>query len=92
MKGSFVFSALIAVSLLSGALRAHAEFSSYGPELQGFDYPWPVHDFAFQSQGEAVVMRYMDVVPAKPNGKTTVVLHGKNFCAATWEQTTQRAE
>ena len=40
-----------------------------------------------QSQGEAVVMRYMDVAPAKPNGKTAVVLHGKNFCAATWEQT-----
>ena len=32
-------------------------------------------------------MRYMDVAPAKPNGKTAVVLHGKNFCAATWEQT-----
>jgi pimeloyl-ACP methyl ester carboxylesterase len=87
MKRSFVFSALVAASLFVGARRAHAEPSTYGPELQGFDYPWPVHDFAFQSQGEAVVMRYMDVAPAKPNGKTAVVLHGKNFCAATWEQT-----
>src|SRR6202050_130847 len=87
MKRSFVFSALVAASLFVGALRAHAEPSTYGPELQGFDYPWPVHDFAFQSQGEAVVMRYMDVAAAKPNGKTAVVLHGKNFCAATWEQT-----
>jgi pimeloyl-ACP methyl ester carboxylesterase len=60
---------------------------AYGPELQGFDYPWAVHDFAFKSQGEPVVMRYMDVKPEKPNGETAVVLHGKNFCAATWEQT-----
>ena len=32
-------------------------------------------------------MRYMDVRPEKPNGQTAVVLHGKNFCAATWEET-----
>jgi pimeloyl-ACP methyl ester carboxylesterase len=87
MKRSLFFSALIAMPLFAGLLRAHAESATYGPELQGFDYPWPVHDFAFQSQGEPLVMRYMDVAPAKPNGKTAVVLHGKNFCAATWEQT-----
>jgi pimeloyl-ACP methyl ester carboxylesterase len=86
MKRNLFLSAFIAMSLFAGGLRAHAEPSTYGPELLGFDYPWPVHDFAFQSQGEAVVMRYMDVAAAKPNGKTAVVLHGKNFCAATWEQ------
>jgi pimeloyl-ACP methyl ester carboxylesterase len=32
-------------------------------------------------------MAYMDVRPAQPNGKTVVLLHGKNFCAATWEGT-----
>jgi len=33
-------------------------------------------------------MGYMDV-PAKgrPNGHTVVLLHGKNFCGATWETT-----
>ena len=67
---------------------ASAEQRTYGPELQGFDYPWPVRDFAFSSQGEAMTMRYMDVSPtAAPNGKTAVLLHGKNFCSATWEQT-----
>jgi pimeloyl-ACP methyl ester carboxylesterase len=29
----------------------------------------------------------MDVKPSKPNGRTAVLLHGKNFCAATWEST-----
>ena len=73
----------LAVLLVSPALAA--EPPSYGPELEGFAYPYPVRDFASNSQGERLTMRYMDVAPAKPNGATVVLLHGKNFCAATWE-------
>jgi pimeloyl-ACP methyl ester carboxylesterase len=32
-------------------------------------------------------MAYMDVKPAEPNDKVAVLLHGKNFCAATWKGT-----
>ena len=80
---------LAAGALLFGQpVPASADQPTYGPELQGFDYPWPVHDFSFSSQGEAMTMRYMDVPPSgAPNGKTAVLLHGKNFCSATWEQT-----
>ena len=61
---------------------------AYGPELEGFDYPWPVFHYALSSQGEQLHMAYMDVKPSGPqNGKTVVLLHGKNFCAATWEGT-----
>lgn len=60
---------------------------AYGAELQGFDYPHPVHQFTFASQQKTLQMSYMDVRPAQPNGRTAVLLHGKNFCAATWEQT-----
>jgi pimeloyl-ACP methyl ester carboxylesterase len=63
---------------------------AYGPELQGFDYPAPVHQFEFTSQGEALHMAYMDIAPANPNGRTAVLLHGKNFCAATWQATIER--
>lgn len=59
----------------------------YGPELEGFTYPEPVQRFAFTSQRQSVQMAYMDVQAAKPNGRTVVLLHGKNFCAATWEGT-----
>ena len=79
---------LAATCLLGLPVPASAEQPTYGPELQGFDYPWPVRDYTFSSQGEAMTMRYMDVAPAAaPKGKTAVLLHGKNFCSATWEQT-----
>jgi pimeloyl-ACP methyl ester carboxylesterase len=68
--------------------RAADDEPAYGPQLQGFDYPWPVSRFSFVSQGEALEMAYMDVQPTTtPNGETVVLLHGKNFCAATWHDT-----
>ncbi|MGO4327376.1 alpha/beta fold hydrolase [Cupriavidus sp. 2TAF22] len=67
------------------AVLAADDGPAYGPELQGFDYPAPVQQFSFTSQGEAMHMAYMDIKPARPNGRTAVLLHGKNFCAATWE-------
>lgn len=61
--------------------------ATYGPELEGFDYHWPVARFQFQSQGQTLQMAYMDVKPARPTGQTAVLLHGKNFCSATWQAT-----
>ncbi|TDV23021.1 pimeloyl-ACP methyl ester carboxylesterase [Paraburkholderia caballeronis] len=79
----------VSLSLPVGAAVA-ADGPAYGPELEGFDYPMPVHRFEFQSQGQALQMAYMDVRPAQPNGRTAVLLHGKNFCAATWDDTIRR--
>ena len=69
-------------------LASPAAAQVYGPELQGFDYPAAVHDFSFPSQAQTLTMRYLDVAPTQaPNGQVAVLLHGKNFCAATWEGT-----
>ncbi len=77
---------LVALAAVLPAIAAN-DRPAYGPQLQGFDYPWPVSHFAFTSQGVAMDMAYMDVKPAAPNGRTVVVLHGKYFCAATWQGT-----
>ncbi|MFM0242907.1 alpha/beta fold hydrolase [Paraburkholderia phytofirmans] len=63
---------------------------AYGAELQGFNYPAPVSQYDFTSQGVALHMAYMDIKPVKANGRTAVLLHGKNFCAATWDATIHR--
>src|SRR5471032_1729962 len=61
---------------------------AYGIELQGFDYPHPLQHFHFKSQGQDLQMAYMDVAPTGPaNGRTAVLMHGKNFCGATWDDT-----
>ncbi len=76
------------LALTLGCVVAAAETPrpTYGGELQGFDYPHPVQTFALQSQGAALTMAYLDVAPAgNSNGRSVVLLHGKNFCAATWE-------
>jgi pimeloyl-ACP methyl ester carboxylesterase len=76
---------LLALVLLTASAAAAAP--SYGPELEGFDYPYPVKRHAFASQGQDLAMAYMEVTPERPNGRTVVLLHGKNFCAATWGDT-----
>ncbi len=75
---------LAALLIFSQAARSDDE-PAYGPELEGFDYPAPVQRFRFESQRQPVQMAYLDLRPAQPNGRTAVLLHGKNFCAATWE-------
>lgn len=35
-------------------------------------------------------MAYMDVKPEEPNGETVLLLHGKNFSGAYWEETAKR--
>ncbi len=60
---------------------------AYGAELEEFSYPFPILRYQFASQGQPLDMAYMDVRPDVPNGRAAVLLHGKNFCAATWEGT-----
>ncbi|WP_426480338.1 alpha/beta fold hydrolase [Chryseobacterium sp. R2ACT005] len=55
--------------------------------LSDYQYPYEVHFFNFKSQGEELKMAYMDVKPQNPNGKTIMLLHGKNFNGAYWERT-----
>jgi pimeloyl-ACP methyl ester carboxylesterase len=67
----------------------HGDDVAYGPELQGFNYPYPVSYYTFQSQRQNLKMAYLDVPPdgKTANGRTAVLLHGKNYCSATWGET-----
>ncbi|MDE1162547.1 MAG: alpha/beta hydrolase [Acidobacteriaceae bacterium] len=70
---------------MAWAQGAATDAPAYGPELQGYEYPYPVQQFNFSSQKQAMHMVYMDVKPAVANGRVVVLLHGKNFCSATWK-------
>jgi pimeloyl-ACP methyl ester carboxylesterase len=81
-------SSLMFVAGLALVPMLHAEQRpTYGPHLEGFDYPHPIKRFEFSSQRQPLNMGYMDVAPAgRANGRTVVLMHGKNFCAATWQE------
>lgn len=55
--------------------------------LSNYQYPFEVHYLDLQSQKQNLKMAYMDVKPQKSNGKTIMLLHGKNFNGAYWEKT-----
>jgi pimeloyl-ACP methyl ester carboxylesterase len=78
---------LVSLAVALGAAAVPAEEPAYGPELEGFEYAFPVRRFELESQRQKLHMTYLDVRPRTPNGRTVVLLHGKNFCAGTWEET-----
>ncbi|PEQ13177.1 hypothetical protein B2G71_06935 [Novosphingobium sp. PC22D] len=86
------FLSLVAAALaLSAPTGAVAEIKApvvpLGTDLEAFDYPWPVKRMPIRIGTTEGQMSYMDVRPETPNGRTAILLHGKNFCGATWEHT-----
>src|SRR2546429_8504389 len=82
-----VVAALAATPLLSAAAaetEQPAAREPYGIALEGFAYPYPVHLLPLVNDGEQVRMAHMDVAPAQPNGRTVVLLHGRNFPSSYW--------
>lgn len=56
-----------------------------GIAMETWPYPYPVQFLSLTLEGQTVRMAYMDVKPAKANGRTVLLLHGKNFWGAYWE-------
>ncbi|WP_338021853.1 alpha/beta fold hydrolase [Aquabacter cavernae] len=80
--------AIAAASLLLASSLPALGQQTYGPRLEGFAYPYDVKTFKLTSQRQDLEMAYMDIPAAgTANGRTVVLMHGKNFCGATWEGT-----
>jgi pimeloyl-ACP methyl ester carboxylesterase len=78
---------LLLALLLLPAATARADDGArepYGIGLEGFAYPYPVRMLDLVNDGEPVRMAYMDVAPAAPNGRTVLLLHGRNFPSSYW--------
>jgi pimeloyl-ACP methyl ester carboxylesterase len=67
------------------ARAADAPREPYGIDLEGFAYPYPVSLFPVSNDGEQLKMAYMDIgASGQPNGRTVVLLHGRNFPSSYW--------
>jgi pimeloyl-ACP methyl ester carboxylesterase len=76
--------ALLVLSSVPGHGAEPTQREPYGIGLEGFAYPYPVSMLPLINDGEQVRMAYMDVAPSQPNGRTVVLLHGRNFPSSYW--------
>lgn len=53
---------------------------------QTLHYAYPVHFLTLSMEQQTVKMAYMDVKSSNANGKTVVLLHGKNFNGYYWKE------
>jgi pimeloyl-ACP methyl ester carboxylesterase len=80
-----------ATCLLTLTLPAVLSQTVVSPSTWNYTYPWPVQYYDFTSQRLNLSMAYMDLRPNSSTPTSTIVLlHGKNFCGATWEDTARR--
>jgi hypothetical protein len=78
-----LFCTLLVAPLTSNAAEPTAR-EPYGINLEGFAYPYPVNLLPLVDDGEQLRMAYMDVQPPQANGRTVMLLHGRNFPSSYW--------
>lgn len=78
---------MTAMMFVTGVGLMSAQIKPLDAVLSEYQYPFEVQYIHFKSQDNDLKMAYMDVKPQKSNGKTIMLLHGKNFNGAYWERT-----
>ncbi|ADO67843.1 alpha/beta fold hydrolase [Stigmatella aurantiaca] len=83
---------LLLLAVLSATVAPAQERAQepLGIAMEGYAYPYPVQFLSLTLEGQDVRMAYMDVKPpGKANGRTVLLLHGKNFFGGYWRATIQ---
>jgi len=83
---TFFFTLIFPFLFISG-YGQNMKLENLDINLKNYDYPFPVSFLKISNQNQQLEMAYMDVKPANPNGKSIMLLHGKNFNGAYWETT-----
>lgn len=78
-----VFASIAAQNITSEKYALRITFENY-------KYPYPVDFIDLIVQKQPVKMAYMDVKPVNWNGKTVLLLHGKNFLSIYWKRTAEK--
>jgi len=87
MKKDLLFLILLMFTIPGISISAQENRTVLNIDLTNYTYPYEVHYLDFESQQKPLKLAYMDVHPAHHNGKTVVLLHGKNFNGAYWKTT-----
>jgi pimeloyl-ACP methyl ester carboxylesterase len=84
MRNLFCFLILL-FSLNTHAQQEHA----LSITLENVNYPHPISFLKLNFEGQDLRMAYMDIKPIKPNDRTIMLLHGKNFGGYYWTNVIQ---
>lgn len=87
MTMKYIKISITAMMILSASGFFQSQVKPMDATLSTYHYPFEVKYKELNSQNQNLKMAYMDVQPKIPNGKTIVLLHGKNFNGAYWERT-----
>ena len=52
--------------------------------LENVEYAYPINFIALNIEGQDLRMAYMDIKPARANGSSVLLFHGKNFAGYYW--------
>jgi len=77
-------SRIITALLLLVLKSAFAQTDTLSITFENVPYAYPVQFLSLTAEGQDIRMAYMDIKPAKPNGKTVLLFHGKNFAGYYW--------
>jgi len=84
---------ILVITLILFPVPSQGKASDISPlsiTMEGYDYPYNVHFLPLTVEGQDLRMAYMDIPPeGEWNGKVVLLLHGKNFFGASWEETIQ---
>jgi pimeloyl-ACP methyl ester carboxylesterase len=81
---------LLTASVVGEQTKGSSELKALGIALEEYPYPWPAYFFPLSIAGQDLRMAYMDVQPSGPaNGRTVVLMHGKNFGGYYWRDVAQ---
>ena len=85
--GLILLSALACSGAVSASNQEPGAYSvPLGIAMESWPYPYPVKYLPIEIEGQPARMAYMDIAPsAQPNGRTVLLLHGKNFYGSYWE-------
>lgn len=75
------------IFLLLSPLNLWAKLSPMGIAFENYKYSYPVKHYKIIIEGQFLNMAYMDIKPPDYNGKTVLLLHGKNFFGDYWKDT-----
>ncbi len=80
---------LLSLVLIQITFAQNEKLEPLDINLENYEYPFPVNYINLNIQSEKLKMAFMDVKPQHPNEKVVMLLHGKNFNAAYWEETSK---